>query len=125
MSSYQTETLRLIDALPPRTEVSELGVPGECPLAFDASGTKTRCFEATALDEGVARALHNGESWVDLETEQRLTTAAGYRDRVRMSEYARCLLKRASGECHVYDAVANRERTSEEAIAFVWGTNDE
>lgn len=114
MANYETETLRLIDALPINGNLFESDLCGDCALNYDANGTRNSCYEATALNTGVAEALHDGDKSVSFEVENELSHEAHFRDPIRMGEYARCLLARASGDCIFYNPKTKRDRTQTE-----------
>ena len=107
-------TEQLISALPSVGDRSEMQVHADYPLAFDASGTKSDLFLATAQSPDVATALSEGRTYIRTHEEARLSRLACYGNPTRMGEYAGCLLKRALGKCPEYDVEAGRERTPEE-----------
>ena len=123
MSNFEAEILKLMDAIPVPGDRHELQIPGECTLAYDASGSLARCFEVAAFSEDVARALRDRKTSISMDGERRLAAEAGYRNPQRMGEHVACLLKRASGQCPVYDAAQRKERTDEEIIEFVRAAN--
>lgn len=115
MANYETETLRLIDAIP-----SDNVIDGACFLANDASGTQVSHFEAAALNQGVAETLYRGKTqWVDHVTAKELASEAKLNSPMRMIEYAACLLTRASGQCPRYDAERGLARSDEETIEYL------
>ena len=117
MSNFEQETLRLIDAIPANGDRHELEVPGECPLAFDASGVKQDVFERLALSKEVAEALSNEQNYVAYHVRDNPDPRSTFFPSPdRYGEYAKCLLKRAMGECVQYDPEERRERTESEII---------
>ena len=113
------ESLRLIDALPVDGNQTDNQIHGDCPLAFDASGTRASEFEAAAQSFHVARALRDGQTSLTLPAREELAAEAGYPDVERMGEYAACLLARAAGNCVWYDATERRERTTDEVAKLI------
>ncbi|HWB38708.1 MAG TPA: hypothetical protein VG604_00515 [Candidatus Saccharimonadales bacterium] len=117
MVDSQSATERLIDAIPPYGAVTGNAFHVACPMAFDASTTLDKCFEAAALNPDVAEALDAGKTSVPFTVVKDVMREARFGGEERMYEYVGCLLRRARGECLYYDAEANRERTDTEIVA--------